>query len=155
MDPGNPRPPHVVQAPVGKGAIAWIRVLELCFGHSKDQKLHVKETASHRHSWLDAPDMSSRMGVNVYGHRLRCSNDLRSRVWDVIEAHVVGRVRGKFDQVVFELCYEEDSVLSMNVVGRRLTGRDTEALNLADSRTVTILHAIVRIADHMNIDVHF
>ena len=76
-------------------------------------------------------------------------------MWDVIEAHVVGRVRGKFDQVVCELCYEEDSVLSMNVVGRRLTGRDTEALNLADSRTVTILHALVRIADHMNIDVHF
>ena len=73
----------------------------------------------------------------------------------MIEAQVVGRVRGKFDQVVFELCYEEDSVLSMKVVGRRLTGRDTEALNLADSRTVTILHAIVRIADHMNIDVHF
>ena len=98
---------------------------------------------------------SSRMDANVYGHRLRCSNDLRSRVWDVIEAHVVGRARGKFDQVVCELCYEEDSVLSMNVVGRHLTGRDTEALNLADSRTVTILHAIVRIADHMNIDVHF
>ena len=95
------------------------------------------------------------MDANVYGHRLRCSSDLRSRVWDVIEAHVVGRVRGKFDQVVCELCYEEDSVLSMNVVGRRLTGRDTEALNLADSRTVTILHALVRIADHMNIDVHF
>ena len=98
---------------------------------------------------------SSRMDANVYGHRLRCSSDLRSRVWDVIEAHVVGRPRGKFDQVVFELCYEEDSVLSMNVVGRRLTGRDTEALNLADSRTVTILHPIIKIADHMAIDVHF
>ena len=73
----------------------------------------------------------------------------------MIEAHVVGRVRGKFDKVVCERCYEEDSVLSMNVVGRRLTGRDTEALNLADSHTVTILQAIVRIADHMNIDVHF
>ena len=73
----------------------------------------------------------------------------------MLEAHVVGHVRGKFDQVVFELCCEEESVLSMNVVGRRLTGRYTEALNLADSRTVTILHAIVRIADHMNIDVHF
>ena len=67
----------------------------------------------------------------------------------------MGHGRSKFDQVVFELCYEEDSVLSMNVVGRRLTGRDTEALNLADLRTVTILHALVRIADHMNIDVHF
>ena len=41
---------------------------------------------------------------------------------------------GQFDRVVFELCCEEDSVLSMNVVGRRLTGRDTEALNLDDSR---------------------
>ena len=30
----------------------------------------------------------------------------------MIEAHAVGRVRGKFDQVVFELCYEEDSVNS-------------------------------------------
>ena len=95
------------------------------------------------------------MDVDVYGHRLEGWNELRSRMWDVIEAHVVGRVRGKFDQVVFELCYEEDSVLSMNVVGRRLTGRDTEALNLADSRTVTILHAKIRIGDHMNIDVHF
>ena len=62
---------------------------------------------------------------------------------------------GKFDRVVVELCCEEDSVISMNVVGRSLAGRVTEALNLADSRTVTILHAIVRIADHMNIDVHF
>ena len=52
----------------------------------------------------------------------------------MLEAHVVGHVRGKFDQVVFELCYEEDSVLRMNGVGRRLTGRDTEALNLDDSR---------------------
>ena len=62
---------------------------------------------------------------------------------------------GKFDRVVFELCCEEDSVLSMNVVGRSLTGRVTEVLNLADSRTVTTLHAIVRVAEHMNIDVHF
>ena len=33
-------------------------------------------------------------------------------LWHVFEAHVVGHVRGKFDQVVFELCYEEDSVNS-------------------------------------------
>ena len=45
----------------------------------------------------------------------------------MIEAQVVERVRGKFDQVVFELCYEENSVLSMKVAGRRLTGRDTRA----------------------------
>ena len=36
---------------------------------------------------------SSRMDVNVYGHRPRSSNDLKSRKWDVIEAHVIGRVR--------------------------------------------------------------
>ena len=62
---------------------------------------------------------------------------------------------GKFDRVVFELCCEEDSVLSMNVVGRSLTGRVTEALKLADLCTVTTLHAIVTVAEHMNIDVHF
>ena len=62
---------------------------------------------------------------------------------------------GQFGRVVFELCCEEDSVLSMNVVGRSLAGRVTEALNLADSRTVTVLHAIMRVAEHMNIDVHF
>ena len=66
---------------------------------------------------------SSRMDVNVYGHRLRCSNDLRSRMWDVIEAHVVGRVRGKFHQVVCKLCYEDDSVLSMNVGNCRFDGK--------------------------------
>ena len=42
---------------------------------------------------------------------------------DVIEAHIMGRVRGKFHQVVCKLCYEDDSVLSMNVVGRRSTGK--------------------------------
>ena len=62
---------------------------------------------------------------------------------------------GKFDRVVIEVCCEEDSVISMNVVGRSLAGRVTEALNLADSRTVTVLHAIMRVAEHMNIDVHF
>ena len=55
-------------------------------------------------------------------------------MWDVIEAHVMGRVRGKFHQVVCKLCYEDDSVLSMNVVGRRLTGKDTEALHFDVSR---------------------
>ena len=62
---------------------------------------------------------------------------------------------GKFDRVVIEVCCEEDSVISMNVLGRSLAGRVTEALNLADSRTVTVLHAIMRVAEHMNIDVHF
>ena len=61
---------------------------------------------------------------------------------------------GRFDRVVLELCCEEDSVLSMNVVGRSLTVRVTEALNLADSHTVRVLNAIVRVAEHMNIDVH-
>ena len=70
---------------------------------------------------------SSRMDAHVYGHRLRCSSDLRSRVRDVLEAQVVERVRGKFDQVVFELCYKENSVLSIKLAGRRLTGRDTRA----------------------------
>ena len=62
---------------------------------------------------------------------------------------------GKFDRVVVELYCKEDSVISMNVEGRSLAGKVTEALNLADSRTVTALHAIVRVAEHMNIDVHF
>ena len=61
---------------------------------------------------------------------------------------------GQFDRVVFELCCEEDSVLSMNVIGRSLTVRVTEALNLADSRTVRVLNAILRVAEHMNIDMH-
>ena len=45
-------------------------------------------------------------------------------------------------------------MLSMNVIGRSLTVRVTEALNLADSRTVRVLNAILRVAEHMNIDVH-
>ena len=76
-----------------------------------------------------------------------------------ITAHVRSQMTeklmsGKRDRVVFELCCEDNSVLSMNVAGCNLTGRVTEALNFVDSRTVTTLHAIVRVAEHMNIDVH-
>ena len=46
----------------------------------------------------------------------------------------MGRVWGKFHQVACKLRYEDDSVLSMNVVGRRLTGKDTEALYFDESR---------------------
>ena len=60
----------------------------------------------------------------------------------------------KSDREVFELDREGNSVRSEDVVGHRRTGRVTEALNLSDLRTVTTLHAIVRVAGHMNIDVH-
>ena len=59
---------------------------------------------------------SSRMDANVYGHRLRCSSDLRSRVWDVIEAHVVGRVR--------DLCCRRSSgPMGLDVLRAHVAGR--------------------------------
>ena len=123
--------------------------------HLMQWKEDADKRLEHAHKRLGVTQPANRHGVTASGRTWCAKYTVQKGERRHVRRQMTEKLMsGQFDRVVFELCCEEDSVLSMNVIGRSLTVRVTEALNLADSRTVRDLNAILRVAEHMNIDVH-
>ena len=61
---------------------------------------------------------------------------------------------GKFERLLIELCCEESSELSENVVGRSLAIRVTQSHDMTSKRTIKALHKVIRTSQHMNLSIH-